>query len=97
MEYGNNQRSVKELVQQWLRTTERKDGYQEARIAGIWKELMGQAVDQHTKRVRFKDGRLTVDLDSAVLREELSMGKEKIITLINERLGESVVEELILR
>ncbi len=97
MEYGKNQRSVRELIQQWLRTSERKDGYQEARIAGLWKELMGLAVDRHTKRVRFREGVLTVHLDSAVLREELSMGKERIRTLLNERLQENVVQDLILK
>lgn len=97
MEYGNNQRSIKELIQNWLRTAERKDGYQEARIAGVWKELMGQAVDKHTQRVRFREGVLTVQLDSAVLREELSMGKSKIISLLNERLGEQVVEKLFIK
>lgn len=97
MEYGNNQRSIKELIQNWLQTPERKDGYQEARIAGLWKELMGQAVDKHTQRVRFKDGVLTVQLDSAVLRDELAMGKTKIISLINERLGDQIVAKLFLK
>lgn len=97
MEYGDNQRSIKALIQNWLRSTERQNGYQEARIAGLWKEIMGQGVDRHTKRVRFKDGTLTVHVDSSVLREELSMGKGKIVKLLNERMGEPVVEELILK
>jgi predicted nucleic acid-binding Zn ribbon protein len=97
MEYGDNQRSIKDLIQNWLRTTERKNGYQEARIAGLWKDVMGQAVDRHTKRVRFRDGTLTVHLDSAVLREELSMGKGKIVSHLNERMGEAVIEEIVLR
>ncbi len=97
MEYGNNQRSIKELIQNWLRTAERKDGYLEARIAGVWKELMGQAVDIHTQRVRFREGVLTVQLDSAVLREELALGKSRIVSLLNERLGEEVVEKLYLK
>lgn len=97
MEYGDNQRSIKELIQNWLRTTERKNGYQEARIAGLWKDVMGKAVDQHTKRIRFRDGTLTVHLDSSVLREELAMGKGKIMELLNQRMGESVIEELVLR
>ena len=97
MEYGNNQRSVKEVIQQWLQSAERKDGYQEARLAGLWKDLMGQAVDRHTKRVRFREGTLTVHLDSAVLREELSMGKDRIVSLLNERLQGTVVKELVLK
>lgn len=94
---GSNQRSLKELIQNWLRTAERQDGYQEARISKLWKELMGAAVDHHTKRVRFRDGVLTVQLDSSVLREELSMGKERISKLLNEKLGEDVVRRVELK
>ncbi|MFB6259030.1 MAG: DUF721 domain-containing protein [Flavobacteriales bacterium] len=97
MEYGDNKRSVKELIQNWLRSSERKDGYQEARISALWKEVMGQAVDKHTKRVRYREGTLTVQLDSAVLREELSLGKEKIANLLNERLGENAVLKVVLK
>jgi hypothetical protein len=37
-----------------------------------------------------------VNLKSSVLREELSYGKEKIITMINEELGEELVKKLML-
>lgn len=97
MERGSNQRSLKELIQNWLQTVEDRDGYQEARISKLWKELMGPAVDHHTKRLRFKDGVLTVHLGSSVLREELSMGRERITQLLNERLGGEVVRKVVLK
>jgi hypothetical protein len=40
---------------------------------------------------------LYVALSSAVLREELSYGKDKIIKMINEELRKDVVKEIILR
>jgi hypothetical protein len=36
-------------------------------------------------------------LTSAVLREELSYGKQKIITMLNDELRKDVVKELVLR
>jgi hypothetical protein len=44
-----------------------------------------------------KGNTLYVELTSAVLREELSYGKEKIISMINDELGREVVKEVILR
>jgi hypothetical protein len=44
-----------------------------------------------------KGSTLYVSLTSAVLREELSYGKQKIITMINEELRKEVVTVLILR
>lgn len=94
---SHDRRRLRQVLQDWLQKEERKDGYLEARIAGLWKELMGPAVDRHTKRVRFRDGVLTVQLDSSVLREELSMGKERILQLLNARLKESPIERVILQ
>jgi hypothetical protein len=44
-----------------------------------------------------KGNTLYVALSSAVLREELSYGKDKIITMINEELRKELVKHLILR
>ncbi len=38
-----------------------------------------------------------LNLGSAVLREELSHGKSKIIKMINEELGRDVVKDVVLR
>jgi hypothetical protein len=40
---------------------------------------------------------LYVELSSAVLREELTHGKSKIVTMINEELKREVVKEVVLR
>jgi hypothetical protein len=37
-----------------------------------------------------------VKLNSSVLREELSYGKEKIIKIINEKMGSELITKLIL-
>jgi len=44
-----------------------------------------------------KGGILYVELTSAVLREELSYGKDKIIKMINEELRREIVREVVLR
>jgi hypothetical protein len=38
-----------------------------------------------------------VELSSAVLREELTHGKSKIVAMINEELQREVVKEVVLR
>jgi len=40
---------------------------------------------------------LYVELSSAVLREELTHGKSKIVAMINEELKREVVKEVVLR
>ena len=66
-------------------------------VEKAWKDLMGNGVNSYTQEVILKGTTLYVKLTSAVLREELSYGKQKIISLINEELKKEVVKEVVLR
>jgi hypothetical protein len=62
-----------------------------------WKKLMGNGVNKYTTSVELRNQTLFVSLSSSVLREELSLGKSKIIAMINEELGRELVKNLVLR
>ena len=66
-------------------------------VKDAWKSLMGNGVNSYTRNVVLKGSTLYVELTSAVLREELTYGKDKIIRMINEELGREVVKEVVLR
>jgi hypothetical protein len=66
-------------------------------VEEAWKSLMGNGVNSYTKEVVLKGTTLYVSLTSAVLREELSYGKQKIIKMINDELRKEVIKEVILR
>jgi hypothetical protein len=50
----------------------------------------------HTTSVKLQNKTLIIQLTSSVLREELSYGKEKIIKMMNEKVGEGVISKLML-
>jgi hypothetical protein len=54
-------------------------------------------VNSYTKNVTLRGTTLYVELTSAVLREELSHGKSKIVAMINEELRREIVKEVVLR
>ncbi len=58
---------------------------------------MGNGVNSYTQEVILKGSTLYVKLTSAVLREELSYGKDKIIKMINEELRKEIVTSIVLR
>ncbi|MCB0792194.1 MAG: DUF721 domain-containing protein [Flavobacteriales bacterium] len=68
----------------------------EQEVASIWDEVAGGMVARHTKDLSLKRGRLTVTVDSAPLRQELSYLKEQLIDRLNERFGREVVREVVL-
>ena len=58
---------------------------------------MGPAISKYTTRVVLEGSTLRIELSSSVLREELSYGKEKIIQMINDEIGQALVKKLILQ
>jgi hypothetical protein len=66
-------------------------------VKDAWCNLMGNGVNSYTKNVVLKGSTLYVELSSSVLREELSHGKTKIVTMINEELRRDVVKDVVLR
>jgi len=58
---------------------------------------MGSGVNAYTNEVRLEGTTLYVFLSSAVLREELSHGKSKIINMLNELLGKDMIQKIVLR
>ena len=55
-----------------------------------------QGVTSYTESVQLQQKTLTVRLTSSVLREELSYGKDKMVRMINEEMGEDLVSKLML-
>jgi predicted nucleic acid-binding Zn ribbon protein len=69
---------------------------QKIKAEETWNKMMGPGVATHTTSVKLQNKTLVVNLNSSVLREELSYGKEKIIKMMNEELGEEVISKLML-
>ena len=66
------------------------------KVEETWFKMMGPGVATHTTSVKLNNKTLIIQLKSSVLREELSYGKEKIIKMMNEELGEEVISKLML-
>lgn len=61
-----------------------------------WDEAVGPMIARHTKTVRLRKGRLSVKVDSAPLRHELSFMREALLEILNRRAGRKVVLEIVL-
>jgi hypothetical protein len=72
-------------------------GIDQIAVKEAWISLMGNGVNSYTKEVTLRKNTLYVELTSAVLRQELSYGKEKIIRMINEEFRRDIVKEIIFR
>ncbi|GAA4071592.1 DUF721 domain-containing protein [Flavobacterium cheonanense] len=93
----SNESSISEVLQQFIQANKLEAGMDKIDVEQAWKSLMGNGVNSYTQEVILKGSTLYVKLTSAVLREELSYGKQKIIAMLNEELRKEIVKNLVLR
>mgnify|MGYP000353654680 FL=1 len=93
----SNEGSIGDVLKEFIEKNKLQAGMDKIDVEEAWKSLMGNGVNSYTKEVVLKGTTLYVSLTSAVLREELSYGKQKIIKMINEELHKEVIKEVILR
>ena len=93
----SNEGSIGDVLKQFIEVNKLQGGIDKIDVEEAWKSLMGNGVNSYTKEVVLKGTTLYVALTSAVLREELSYGKQKIIKMINDELGKEVIKDVILR
>jgi hypothetical protein len=93
----SNDSSIGDILKEIIQANKLEKGLNQISVADAWKNLMGNGVNNYTKDVILKGSTLYVELTSSVLREELTYGKSKIITMINEELGSEIVKDVVLR
>lgn len=62
-----------------------------------WKEIVGQAIANHTSELYFQQSTLFVSINSAVMRNELLLNKSIVINSINKFCGYKLVEQLVIK
>jgi hypothetical protein len=93
----SNEASLGEVIKSFLKLYRMEDKITEVKINSVWEKIMGHEINRLTERIVLKDKKLQVYLRSAPLREELTMARTKIATMINKELNAKVVEEVIFR
>ncbi len=93
----NDNIPLSEALQEFIKVNKLQNGMDKVNVREAWSNLMGNGVNNYTTAIELRNETLFVSLSSSVLREELSHGKSKIITMINEELGKELVKKLVLR
>ena len=92
----NEFHSIQDLMKNVIAENKLTKGMHQLSVKDAWTKLMGKGVVSYTNKVELNGKTLIVNLKSSVLREELSYGKEKIIKMMNDELGEELISKIIL-
>ncbi|WP_299781336.1 DUF721 domain-containing protein [uncultured Formosa sp.] len=94
---NNENLSISDVLKEFVETNKLERGLDKVNVRDAWTKLMGNGVNNYTTAISLERDTLFVQLSSSVLREELSYGKSKIITMLNEELGKDLIKKIVLR
>lgn len=85
-----------DAIQDLLKVYKLQSKFDETRLINSWEKLMGKTIAARTSKIYIKDQKLFIKISSAPLKKELSISKEKILTIFNNEIGEGIINEIIL-
>lgn len=94
---NNDNQPIQDILKEFVSSNNLQSGLDKVNVREAWLNLMGNGVNNYTTAIELKRKTLYVQLSSSVLREELSYGSEKIVSMLNEALGKDLVKKLVLR
>lgn len=94
---NNDHLPISDILKEFVDVNHLQTGLDKVNVQDAWARMMGNGVNNYTTAVQLERDTLFVQLSSSVLREELSYGKEKIIAMLNESIGKTVIKKLVLR
>ena len=97
MKRNFDSKSLKSVLNNLINKNSLNSGLNNVKVQSLWGKTMGANVNSYTTEIYLKNKTLYVSLSSSVLRQELSYGKQKIITLINDEIGTKIINKIVLR
>ena len=97
MKRKSNTETMQSLMMRLLAAYGLKDGMDKYRLIESWEKILGPYIAGKTEKIELKKGKLYIKLNSAALRNELSVSKSKLIIKLNDFLEKKVIQDIIFR
>ncbi len=95
---GNDEKTIKALIEQFMASDTRvAEGLNTYSIENIWRDTFGDMISRYTERVVLKQDTLYVYIQSAPLKQELSMHKDAVLVKLNAQLKYRKVSQLVIK
>jgi hypothetical protein len=89
--------SMQHALRAFLNNSRLKYDVQALQITSVWEELMGKTVSKYTEKLELVKGTLFITTSIAPLKQELLYQKDLIAGRVNEKLGDFVVKDVVIR
>lgn len=89
-----NEVSISEAIKMFMKEYGMEERVLQSVAIDTWDKQMGAYLSKYTEKIYVKNRIMYVKLNSPALKKELSFGKNKIVTHINEDMGEEFIQDL---
>lgn len=86
---------MEELITLYLKQMGLARQFKEREVCQIWSEVVGKMIASRTKSLHVSNGKLLVSFTSSVVKNEILMVKEGLIKALNDRIGETIIKDII--
>jgi hypothetical protein len=86
-----------DALKQFVQTSKLKNGIRAAQIEEVWLELMGATIAKYTDKIYIFDQKLFIQTSVWPLKNELGFQKKQIIERVNEKMGENIINDVVIK
>jgi hypothetical protein len=93
----SNSEHIGSVIKAYLEEMNLDRKLKEVSLIKEWQDLVGVMVANRTDKLYISNGILYVHVRSSVVKNELMMIREGLINALNEKAGETLVREMVIR
>lgn len=97
MNRKSNAEPLKDVLHRLIDQYRLRGKLTEVSVFDTWKKVMGNAISGRTDKIAFQKGILYVKVNSAPLRNELNMQKNKVLDLMNEAMDSNAIKDVVIK
>ena len=86
-----------DALKQFVQNSKLKNGIRAAQIEEVWLELMGNTIAKYTDKIYIFDQKLFIETSVGPLKNELGFQKQQILERVNEKMGEKIITDVIIK
>lgn len=88
---------IDKIIDAYLKQTGVGKKLKEIELINSWEEIVGVSVAKRTSKMYIKNRRLFIYLESSIVKNELMMLKDGIVSALNNKVREKIIDDIILR
>lgn len=88
---------LSDLVKDFLDDVPHRKRLKRGMILSLWSDIVGEAITEQTENIHFEHGNLVIHVKNPAWRNEIHMKRFNIAKRLNDKVGEKVIKEIVVR